>query len=104
MANSNFRKQTPIFETVSNCQEKASLDFYIANSDFNQTQAAKFQFSTTNSDFQTPIFENKLQFSRKQTWILKIENSDLCQTQIKWPNSFHYDGITKKRWISKINK
>ena len=61
MANSNFRKQTPIFETVSNCQEKASLDFYITNSDFNQTQMAEFQFSTTNSNFRTPIFENKLQ-------------------------------------------
>jgi len=64
---------------------------------------AKFQFSTTNSDFQTPIFENKLQFSRKQTWILKIEDSDFCQTQMTL-KSFHYDGITKKKLIRKINK
>ena len=67
MANSNFRKQTPLLETVSNCQEKASLDFYITNFDFNQTQMSEFQ-----------SFDNKLQFSntdfRKQTPNLDSKN------------------------------
>ena len=53
--------------------------------------------------FSNTDFRKKLQFSRKHTWILKIENSDFCQTQMTL-KSFHFDGITKKKRISKINK